>query len=492
MMKKEQIVCIVLLVVLVFSVAGIAHTYKLPVVVDTDTALDDLRAITMLLNSDGVDIRLIVTSDGSSSPRGGYENVSRLLTYFHQNDTRVAAGRTLSKPSPEWRSISENIEWPSLTSGSHNNRKTASAAVEIVRTLEKQSGKVVYLCLGPMTNISDAIRLNPGIKDKISSVVFFGAASGSDNDSWNYRRDAQSADFLFSSGLRIVCFTIPKGKLIPLDKTLLSRIKKINTKASRIFVAMHRSAAVRRRIEDRHMKIWDEMIAIYLNKPSIFKFAPQAGKRSVMILSDVKYEKIPEIYLKSLGNPADFHLGARKAVIFKKFPVSQSLFREDVGRYVREIIDKHGYEEWKACLLTNEFHRHLGIYSIIGAKMGIRAREILNAPFDELQLISYAGRKPTISCMNDGLQVSTGASLGRGTIVIADTASRPAAIFIYEDKKLTLKIKKEVTGRIKKDIKMLSEKFGFVSPEYYENLRILSVRYWLELNRNEIFIESIE
>jgi len=51
--------------------------------------------------------------------------------------------------------------------------------------------------------------------------------------------------------------------------------------------------------------------------------------------------------------------------------------------YTVNIIEAHGLEEWKAVLLTNELRRHFGMCSIIGAKMGIRVREVLNAPFDE-------------------------------------------------------------------------------------------------------------
>ena len=64
-------------------------------------------------------------------------------------------------------------------------------------------------------------------------------------------------------------------------------------------------------------------------------------------------------------------LDARKPVCLKAYPTDPSLFNEIVRPYVNKIIEKHGLEEWKAVLLTNELHRHLGMWSIIGAKMGI-------------------------------------------------------------------------------------------------------------------------
>ena len=107
---------------------------------------------------------------------------------------------------------------------------------------------------------------------------------------------------------------------------------------------------------------------------------------------------------------------SRQPVCLKAYPTDPALFNETLGPFVKQIIERHGLEEWKATLLTNEMHRHLGLWSIIGAKMGVRAREILNAPFDHLEVISFAGYQPPFSCLNDGIQISTGSSLGRGTI----------------------------------------------------------------------------
>jgi pyrimidine-specific ribonucleoside hydrolase len=142
--------------------------------------------------------------------------------------------------------------------------------------------------------------------------------------------------------------------------------------------------------------------------------------------------------------------------------------------------------------LTNELHRHLGIYSIIGAKMGIRAREILDAPFDSLEVLSFAGNGPPLSCMNDGLQVSTGASLGRGTISLSEDKLRPAAAFVHKNHKISLTIKEEVVEKIKADIQSALKKYGGLNPEYFAYIRKLSIRYWKDLDRKKIFIENSE
>jgi pyrimidine-specific ribonucleoside hydrolase len=178
-------------------------------------------------------------------------------------------------------------------------------------------------------------------------------------------------------------------------------------------------------------------------------------------------------------------------VVMKKFPVDPALFKEDVRPYLKKIIERHGLEEWKACVLTNELHRHLGIYSLVGAKMGVRAREILAAPFDTVDVISLAGNQQPLSCMNDGLQVSTGASVGRAAITIAHV-KQPAAIFLYNDRKVTLRMKKGIVNQIEADIGAAIKKYGGLNPEYFAHIRKLSLEYWLTLDRKEIFEEIVE
>ena len=492
MIKKRHAFIFLLVLLCVFSPFAHAHTYKVSVVIDTDMALDDIRALAMVLNSDWIDVPLIVCSDGSVSPQTGCRNLRILLEYFEKRDTDIVAGRTLGKPAPPWRSWSENLNWPELSTITAKTTKIPSATDAILKTLNKSSGQVIYLCLGPLTNLADAIRLNPTVKEKISRVIFYGSSPNAVDPDWNYTRDSKSADLVFKSGLNIHSLHIAQEKKsLMFDQNLYDRIKTMQTRAARIVTTLHDTSVITDLLEDGHFRVWDEMTIIYLNHPSLFKLAPKDESAHIMVLEDFRTDLVKQAYLKLLDYSADLHLNRRTAVILNDFPVAPSMFKEDVRPYVKRIIERHGLEEWKACLLTNEFHRHLGIYSIVGAKMGIRAREILEAPFDELNVISITGKSPPLSCMNDGLQAATGASLGRGAIEISNQTPKPAAIFIYGNKKLTLEIKKDVLNRIKKDISAALKTYEGLNREYFAHIRELSINYWLELDRKKIFDESV-
>lgn len=184
-------------------------------------------------------------------------------------------------------------------------------------------------------------------------------------------------------------------------------------------------------------------------------------------------------------------LDARPAVVLESFPTRADQMQPDVRPWMERIIAAHGLEEWKATLLTNELHRHLGTYSIIGAKMGIRARELLGAAFDELRVESHAGLKPPLSCLNDGLQVSTGASLGRGAIRVVENQPPVAeAVFIHDGKALRLRLKPAVVERIRADIADAIKQHGNLTAAYFAAIRKLSLQHWAELKRSEIFEEQ--
>jgi len=81
---------------------------------------------------------------------------------------------------------------------------------------------------------------------------------------------------------------------------------------------------------------------------------------------------------------------------------------------LNKTIGKFGLVEWKAISMTNEIHGHTGIYSIIGAKMGIRAMEYFNVGVNNLEEVTtFAGNNSPLSCFNDGVQISTGATIGQ-------------------------------------------------------------------------------
>lgn len=188
-----------------------------------------------------------------------------------------------------------------------------------------------------------------------------------------------------------------------------------------------------------------------------------------------------------MQHSTDFH-----RVVFERFPTDRHLFRHDVSPVIDQIIARHGQKEWATVVLTGEFHTHLGIYAIVGAKMGLRARDHFGVGLDELRVRSFAGSTPPISCLNDGLQASTGATLGHGTIsVVSASAARPKAHFSHKGATICLGLKEAYWQQVKNDISGIIDQHGLASEAYWASVRRLGIRYWLDWSRDEIFDLSV-
>ena len=152
-------------------------------------------------------------------------------------------------------------------------------------------------------------------------------------------------------------------------------------------------------------------------------------------------------------------------------------------------IERFGEEEFGLVTLTNEIHGHLGIYSTLGAKMGLRAKEEFDARGcgGHISVRSYAGLEPPVSCFNDGLQVSTGASLGHGLISVAGEGDvRPEADFRCSSEAFRMRLLPGFESRIREDIKKGVALYGH-SEKYWLYVRSLALGYWSGWDRREIF-----
>ena len=101
--------------------------------------------------------------------------------------------------------------------------------------------------------------------------------------------------------------------------------------------------------------------------------------------------------------------------------------------------------------------------------MGIRAKEYFGAGLDELCITSYTGLVPPFSCMNDGLQISTGATLGHGLIWVAgDSLQLPRADFSYMGTTIRMQLKEEYRLKLARRIREYEQFYGLRSDIYWE------------------------
>ena len=95
-----------------------------------------------------------------------------------------------------------------------------------------------------------------------------------------------------------------------------------------------------------------------------------------------------------------------------------------------------------------EFHGHLGPYAVIGYRMGkIANNELGNNPFSKKATV-YTGTTPPLSCIIDGIQLSSGCTLGNGGIHVENKNQAKAVFTSKQDKRITLVLKPAIRREI--------------------------------------------
>ena len=169
---------------------------------------------------------------------------------------------------------------------------------------------------------------------------------------------------------------------------------------------------------------------------------------------------------------------------------------EKIGaRDVRQLcqrIRSKDTEEWDVMVLMNEFHGHIGPWSLVGCKMGQRALDLLQVPrFQSITVVSEGGNVPPKGCITDGMMFGCGATVGRGLLKLSGGEYKPAGTFIYEDKAVRLEAKPFVSATIRDSIMTIkAETGGLEYPEYWQRIRAFGLEVWEQWDREEIFEET--
>lgn len=208
---------------------------ELSIIFDDDGSLEGTAALLYLLSLSEISIEAITISYGEAHPQIYIQYIGRMLDYLGFDNIPLGAGQDepLGKGNAfpdQLRELSDDF-WNVPLPNAEKNYPVKDAAELMVETLKNAEEPLTIFISGPFTTLAQALRINPGIRDKIKAVYSMAGAIDvpgnitilvpeSDNEvaEWNIYADPQAAKEVFEAGLKIY--------LVPLDATNQVMVKK--------------------------------------------------------------------------------------------------------------------------------------------------------------------------------------------------------------------------------------------------------------------------
>lgn len=421
---------------------------KFHVLVDTDGGPGDMRALCMMLAEPEIEVIAVTAVKGDLPTNQTIQQVRNLLQTFGHEGIPVGGF-------------------------------SVTGAVEmILHEVELEEMPVDLVALGPLDNFTAAVAKRPSLQEEVRALYWI--LDENEKNPPGAVVESPRMNLLNNSKIRLEGISFGQEQTVDL-KTFREGITEAGSRYASAVEKLNDPISNEGN-STGILHIREEIVPLYMKFPMQFHMTETGTKERINKVSLKPEAPTFHMILEMLNGEAQ-----DRSIVLLSFPTDSVWFESDVSALASDIIKRHGEKEWRIVCLTNEFHEHLGIYSILGAKMGLRAREYFHVGIDELTIQSYAGQTPPLSCMNDGLQVSTGATLGHGTIQVSDSPPFPGAIFRFKDRQVTLTVKEEFRTRIRKEVKFGVETYGLDSEAYWEYIRALALNYWLSYSRFEIF-----
>jgi inosine-uridine nucleoside N-ribohydrolase len=195
------------------------QTKRIPVILDTDigTDIDDSWALAFLLKSPEVDLKYILTATGDTAYRA--KVAAKMLLAAGRTDIPIGIGRPVgdySQTLESWARHFDIQEYP--------GKVYPGGTEQLVHQVMSLHGQEpVILCIGPMTNLGDALRLCPDIARSCHLVTMSGSFNKHEDGrkgqiaEWNVCHDISAAQAVYSASWKSI-------RIAPLDSCGVLRL----------------------------------------------------------------------------------------------------------------------------------------------------------------------------------------------------------------------------------------------------------------------------
>ncbi|QOY89630.1 nucleoside hydrolase [Paludibaculum fermentans] len=263
------------------------------VIIDTDPGVDDMFAILSALGSKRLRVKALTTIGGNVELEQVTRNALGILAMAGRPDVPVYAGAAgpLSVPLRTASEVHGDDGLHGLALPAPLAQPGRWSAAELIcRTARKCPPRSLRLaCLGPLTNVALALRLDPGIVDLLGPVVVMGGGFGTytvqgqggalvsqgNVTQWaefNIWADAEAAQEVVNSGLELVFIPLDTSHRTLVTEDRLVRIAGLETWGGGLAETLRAYGAwTRSRCGTAGGPLHDPNVLAYLESPELYE-----------------------------------------------------------------------------------------------------------------------------------------------------------------------------------------------------------------------------
>ena len=258
----------------------------LPMILDTDPGIDDAMAIAYACAHPELELLGLTTVFGNVSVKQATRNALAVLENFEQGQIPVAEGAAVplvQKPFPHPYFVHGDDGMGNIDlADAKAPASKLSAAEFIVEQSLARPGEISLVAVGPLTNIAEALRLDPELPSRIKQLVVMGGTVDEPGNvspvaEANFLGDPHAADEVFGADwpASIVGLDVTH-KVMLFDSELehLSRHSKIYGdllyRSSRFYVNFYSTSGAAQGMAEPGCAMHDATAMVYLLRPELF------------------------------------------------------------------------------------------------------------------------------------------------------------------------------------------------------------------------------
>lgn len=194
------------------------------VIIDCDVGVDDAFALILAFHSPELEVKAITAVNGNVPLNQVFENIQKVLSLIRPKKNPIIA-KGADKPLRGRSIYAHSIHGKDGLGGAKIERKAeekfweiySNSAYELIIDMVKTyEGGLIFIALGPLTNLALAIKKDPDALKKLKEIIIMGGAIRTGGNitphaEFNIFSDPVAADIVFKSGFPIT--------LVPLDVT---------------------------------------------------------------------------------------------------------------------------------------------------------------------------------------------------------------------------------------------------------------------------------